>query len=335
MKPLLALLALIALFAAPATAPAQNAPAIPPTTVLFVGNSFVHGAFEPVLSYGTTLVTDENAGLPADDPRSERRGGQTSGPWGGIAAIFETFTREAGLRYDVHIELVSGMPLRYHYDHALDVIAQPKWNVVVLQDLSTGPVLTTKLGSPADFERYTTLLEQAIHRANPAAKVLLYETFPRADLTYPAGSPYAGKSISVMGDALHDAYYGELHREGHIPASPRSATPGCAPSAKASPTEPVRARARQARPVERQQLPPEPVGRIPQRVRVLRDDRRRRPAHARPGRARCGRSRDRARPGADAPAHRLRDGERLAISKGGRPIRGGGHAATPTIASGP
>ncbi len=215
MKPLLALLALIALFAAPATAPAQN-PAIPPTTVLFVGNSFVHGAFEPVLSYGTTLVTDENAGLPADNPRSERRGGQTSGPWGGIAAIFETFTREAGLHYDVHVELVSGMPLRYHYEHALDVVAQPKWNVVVLQDLSTGPVLTTKLGSPADFERYTTLLEQAIHRVNPAAKVLLYETFSRADLTYPAGSPYAGKGISVMGDALHDAYYGELHREGHI-----------------------------------------------------------------------------------------------------------------------
>ena len=112
MKPLLALFALVALFAAPAPAPAQNAAVAPPTTVLFVGNSFVHGAFEPVLSYGTTLVTDENAGLPADSPRSERRGGQTSGPWGDIAAIFETFTREAGLHCDVHVELVSGMPLR-------------------------------------------------------------------------------------------------------------------------------------------------------------------------------------------------------------------------------
>jgi len=212
MKTVLAVLVL-ALCGTAAPLPARAAP---PVKILFVGNSFVHGAFEPVLSYGTKAVTDENAGLPASDPRSENRGGKPSGPWGGVAAIFKEFTQEAGLDYDVHVELVSGMPLRYHYDHALSVIAQPRWNVVVLQELSTGPVLTTKTGSPADFERYTKLLEEAVHRANPAANVLLYETFPRADLTYPAGSPYAGKSIDVMGDALHDAYYREARAEGRI-----------------------------------------------------------------------------------------------------------------------
>ncbi len=214
MKPLLAIVVLAAFCGT--AAPVRASDAAAPVKILFVGNSFVHGAFEPVLSYNAKTVTDENAGLPASDPRSENRGGQPSGPWGGIAAIFKQFTQEAGLNYDVHVELASGMPLRFHYDHALSVIAQPSWNVVVLQELSTGPVLETKTGSPADFERYTKLLEEAIHRANPAASVLLYETFPRADLTYPAGSPYAGKTIEVMGDALHAAYEREAHGEGHI-----------------------------------------------------------------------------------------------------------------------
>ena len=186
-----------------------------PQTILFVGNSFVHGAFDPVLSYRAG-VTDENAGLPADDPRAEKQGGKPAGPFGGVAAIFKRFTQEAGLAYDVHVELVSGMPLEYHYDHALPIIAQPKWDIVVLQELSTGPVLTTKLGSPANFARYTSLLESAVHHANPAANVLLYETFPRADLTFPDGAPFAGKPITFMGNALHDAYYHEFATEGHL-----------------------------------------------------------------------------------------------------------------------
>ena len=196
------------------SASAQNSPE---TTILFVGNSFVHGAFDPVLSYRAG-VTDENAGLSAADPRAEKQGGKPAGPFGGIAAIFKRFTQEAGMPYDVHVELVSGMPLQYHYDHALPIIAAPKWNIVVLQELSTGPVLETKLGSPANFARYTSLLEAAVHQANPAAKVLLYETFPRADLTYPAGAPFAGKPITFMGDALHDAYYHEFQTEGHLAA---------------------------------------------------------------------------------------------------------------------
>lgn len=212
---LLPALIAVACLLAPASA-AQPAPGRP-VTVLFVGNSFVHGAFEPVISYRAG-VTDENAGLPADDPRAEKQGGRLIGPWGGIAAIFKRFTQEAGVPYDVHVELVSGMPLRYHYDHALAVIAQAKWDVVVLQDLSTGPVLETALGSPASFDRYVHLLEAAVHQANPAAKIVLYETFPRADLTYPPGAPFAGKPIGFMGDALHDAYYHELATEGHVAA---------------------------------------------------------------------------------------------------------------------
>ncbi|RZK13673.1 MAG: hypothetical protein EOO56_26575, partial [Hymenobacter sp.] len=31
-----------------------------PQTILFVGNSFFHGAFQPVLSYNNQSITDEN-----------------------------------------------------------------------------------------------------------------------------------------------------------------------------------------------------------------------------------------------------------------------------------
>lgn len=186
-----------------------------PTLILFVGNSFVHGGFEPVRSYGTDGVTDENYGLTNDDPRYH-----AGPPWGGVAAIFKTFTREAGLAYDVHVELVSGAPLRFHYEHALGIVAQPKWDIVVLQELSTGPVLRVNGTAPADFPHYTDLFERAIHRVAPAAQIVLYETFPRADLTYPAGAPYRGKGIETMARALHDAYFRVAQHEGIASVAP-------------------------------------------------------------------------------------------------------------------
>jgi hypothetical protein len=85
-----------------------------------------------------------------------------------------------------------------------------------MHDLSTGPILETKAARPQDFERYAELLEQAIHATNPAAKIRLYETFTRADMTYPAGAPFADKPISFMGNLLHDAYCAEFSREGHL-----------------------------------------------------------------------------------------------------------------------
>ena len=194
---------------------AQTVQSARATTILFVGNSFVHGNFEPVVSYRKGVV-DENAGLSPNDPRFETIGGKPAGPFGGIAAIFKQFTDEAGLRYDVHVELLSGGTLKTHYERALDIIKRPGWNVVVMHDLSTGPILETKAASPQDFERYTQLLEQAIHATNPTAKIWLYETWPRADQTYPAGAPFAGKPITFMGNQLHDAYYAEFSREGHL-----------------------------------------------------------------------------------------------------------------------
>lgn len=186
-----------------------------PTVILFVGNSFFHGAFEPVLSYNAAAVTDENY-RPADAGRRRQFDHDQRGPWGGIPGIFKQLTDEAGLNYEVHLEAISGQTLKFHYDSALAIIQQPRWNKVVLHDYSTGPVPTRHGGQPARFFEYATRLEQAVHGANPKAKVYLYETWARADLTYPADKAYSGLPLDSMTTDLHVAYYQEAARNKHF-----------------------------------------------------------------------------------------------------------------------
>lgn len=183
-----------------------------PVVILFVGNSFFHGHFQPVLSYNTANVTDENTSLPATSPRSEG----AAGPYGGIPGIFKKLTDELGLNYEVHSELISGKPLEFHYNNALDVINQSKWNVVIMHDLSTGPVPKARTGNPERFVKYADLLEQTVHTANKNADVYLYATWPRADLTYKDKAPYFGDSLAVFARDLHDSYYNEFKHNGHF-----------------------------------------------------------------------------------------------------------------------
>ena len=206
----------LALLAATALRPllgATQAPAPPsPTVVLFVGNSFFHGKYAPVLNYNAANVKDENFGLAKDNPRFENHP-EEPGPWSGIPGIFQKLTQEAGLRYEVHVELISGKTLKYHYDNALNVIQQPRWNTVVLHDNSAWPLPARRTGHPEVFREYATRLEQAIHQANPQARVYLYETWARADLTYPADKAYSGLPIDSMAADLHAAYYGEARQD--------------------------------------------------------------------------------------------------------------------------
>ena len=176
------------------------------TRILFVGNSFTHGKYAPVLNYNSANVTDENYGLPSTNPRYQSVASEP-GPWGGIPGIFKKMTDEAGLNYEVHIEAISGNSLQYHYNNALSVIAQPTWNKVVLQEVSTRPIPDARGGNWLVFYDYSTRLEQAIHAANPAAQVYLYQTWARADLTYPANQSYSGLPIDTMTADLHRGYY--------------------------------------------------------------------------------------------------------------------------------
>jgi hypothetical protein len=209
-------LSLVALLGTTANS-ALAAPATPPkpVVILFVGNSFFHGAFEPVLSYNAAAITDENYVAPSSSQR-RRQYQHEQGPWGGIPGIFKKLTDESGLNYEVHLEAISGQTLKFHYDSALTIIKQPKWAQVVLHDYSTGPVPTRHGGQPARFFEYATRLEQDIHAVNPASQVYLYETWARADLTYPAGKPYSGLPLDSMTQDLHKAYYQEAARDSRI-----------------------------------------------------------------------------------------------------------------------
>ena len=203
------LLGLVAIFGVRPAAQAQ-------TRVLFVGNSFTHGQYAPALNYNAAAVTDLNFGLPAGNPRAHDAGMQAA--FGGVPGIFKKFTDQAGLNYDVQIEAVSGKSLEFHHTSALSVIAQPGWNKVVLQEQSTRPVPTARGGSRALFYTYSTLLEQAIHGASPAAQVYLYGTWARPDFTYPAGSRYAGLPIDSMAQDLHNSYYQAFATNGRYAA---------------------------------------------------------------------------------------------------------------------
>ncbi len=190
--------------------PARTPVAVPPVnTILFVGNSFFHGKYQPVLAYNAAHVTDENYGLPATDPRCETTTGKPV-VWGGIPGIFQQFTAEAGLRYEVHLEAINSQSLQYHYDHALAVIQQARWTAVVLQEHSMWALPLRRGGHAEQFRDYATRLERAVHAARPAARVFLSQTWARADLCYPPGKPFTGLPIDSMTRELHDSYYGLL-----------------------------------------------------------------------------------------------------------------------------
>jgi hypothetical protein len=141
-----------ALAAGPAAA--QHGPPPHPTTpieILFVGNSFTHGRYQPALGYNAGPGNGTNSNLVHDllCPSLTSAGMCTSGaeavaavtptaastpganllaqltylqanptadytevgPFGGVAGVFLQFTKEAGLRYDVSLVAVSSATL--------------------------------------------------------------------------------------------------------------------------------------------------------------------------------------------------------------------------------
>ncbi len=193
-----ALLAAWLVFVA-ASAQAQS----PPTTILFVGNSFTYGGSTAVYGYNTATVTDENATQP---------------PMGGIPAIFKKFADEAGLSYEVHVELVGGKNLEYHYQHSLPVIAQAKWDAVVLQGYSTEALPAARDGEPESFVANAIRLEKAVHAAKPAAKIYLYETWAYPFKTYPQPGTHDRGPLDQMTDDLHAGYGRAFAEDKHFEA---------------------------------------------------------------------------------------------------------------------
>ncbi len=151
-----------------------------PIDILFVGNSFTHGRYDPVRNYnagfGAGQVHDllcpsaiscsaAEQGLQVD-PAQTPPGGtlpqqlntlssnpslqyNEPGPYGGVAGIFLQFTKEAGLNYDVSLIAVSSATLKGYLNNTgneagmLPLIENSKYSNVVLQDQSFQPLPTT------------------------------------------------------------------------------------------------------------------------------------------------------------------------------------------------
>ena len=174
-----------------------------PTVVLFVGNSFTYGGSTKVHSYNAATVTDE--------PPGEQR-------VGGIPAIFKKFADEAGLRYEVHVETVGGKDLAFHYQSALALVAQGKWDAVVLQGYSTEPLPAVRGGKPESFLHFATLLENVIHKARPETKIYLYETWAYPLKTYPENPSDPLASRRAMSGDLQTGYESAFSTVGHFEA---------------------------------------------------------------------------------------------------------------------
>jgi len=181
------LFALLALAPAPVLAQAAS-PAAPPAearAILFVGNSFTQGAHSAVKRYRADAVTDLNGD-----------------GYGGVPALFKTFTEEVGLNWKVSLETQGGKTLGFHYEERRTKLGGA-YDVVILQELST--LDRDRPGDASGYLKYAPLLAAMAKQANPAAQVLLMSTWSRADQVYRPGSPWSGKPIETMANDLRSA----------------------------------------------------------------------------------------------------------------------------------
>jgi hypothetical protein len=159
-----------------------------PQRILFVGNSFLHGHAPPVLHYNAARVTDLNGTA-----------------YGGVPGVFRQLADEAGLQVAVASELMSGQTLRTHLAEKRAVITSQPWDVVVLQEYSL--LNPRQPGEPAAFISAAGALEAAVHEVNPAARVYLLQTWPRADQVYQTpGGRWAGRGLEAMQADLRAGY---------------------------------------------------------------------------------------------------------------------------------
>ena len=109
--------------AIPGAASAQRAqtttPVQLPRTILFIGNSFTQGAHSPLRNWHADRVTDLNGA-----------------GYGGVPALFKSFTQQAGLDYEVALETRGGTGLDFHLAEKLGVVTAKPWDTVVMHGFS-------------------------------------------------------------------------------------------------------------------------------------------------------------------------------------------------------
>jgi hypothetical protein len=159
----------------------------PVTTVLFIGNSFTFGAGSPVQKWRPETVTDLNhEGI------------------GGVPALFKSFTRQAGLAYDVSLETHPGVGLDWHLRNKRDVIGSRSWDVVVMHGYST--LDSARPGDPAKLIATSREMAKLLTGRNPKVEIHLTATWSRADQTYVASGHWYGQPIAAMARDIRAGY---------------------------------------------------------------------------------------------------------------------------------
>ena len=155
-------------------------------SVLFIGNSFTHGAGSPLRFYRAHDVTD-----------------LTGEGAGGIPALFKMFTAQAGREYTVSLETAPGKNIDYHVTSRTALIGQA-WDYVVVQGYST--LDKDDPGNPALLVRSVKQLAGLLRSKNPNVDIRLVATWSRADQTYPESGHWHGQPIERMALDIRAAY---------------------------------------------------------------------------------------------------------------------------------
>lgn len=157
------------------------------TSVLFVGNSFTFGAGSAVEFYRADTVSDLN---------NEGKGG--------VPALFKSFTKQAGLDYDVYLETRGGSGLEFHLENKRAELGKLPWDKVVMHGQST--LDFAKPRDPAKLIATSRQMAEFFRGKNPKVELYLMATWSRADQTYPANGAWSGKPIETMARDVRAAY---------------------------------------------------------------------------------------------------------------------------------
>jgi hypothetical protein len=154
--------------------------------MLFIGNSFTFGWGSPARFYRNDTVTDLNGeGI------------------GGVPALFESFTTQAGLDFDVALETRGGTGLDFHLAEKRDLIDR-SWDIVVAHGYST--LDADRPRDPQKLVATATELGELLRARNPSVKLYLTATWARPDQVYRAEGAWTGEPIAKMGTDIRAAY---------------------------------------------------------------------------------------------------------------------------------
>lgn len=158
-----------------------------PRTILFIGNSYTFGYGSAVRHWRASTVTDLN-----------REG------IGGVPALFESFTEQVGLSWDVYLETRGGSAFSFHLQEKRAEITSRPWNVVVAHSFST--LDRDAPNDPTDLLSTGRELAEVLHQASPSVEFYVTATWSRPDMTYVEGTPWYARGIEVMGSDVDRAY---------------------------------------------------------------------------------------------------------------------------------